>query len=196
VKQQRLQRRRRIVAANDNPLRRYVDKLESAIIASLVVAFLVAAPLLGIFAAREVGIAGERQARAQQAWRPVTAVLQQSASAGLIGLDGEWDTSWVTARWPVPNGGHRSGLVAVGLNARAGQPLQVWVTPAGQLTHPKLTTAQLRDRQVMAALAVVVGLAVVLSIAASVVRVLANRRRMAAWEKAWEAVGPRWSSLR
>ena len=46
MKQQRLQRLRRIIAGDDNPLRRYVDKLESAVVVSLVIAFLVAAPLL------------------------------------------------------------------------------------------------------------------------------------------------------
>jgi hypothetical protein len=196
MKQQRLQRLRRIVAGDDNPLRRYVDRLESAVIASLVISFLIAAPLLAIFAAREVGIAGAREERAQQAWRPVTAVLEQSGSAGLVGLDGEWDTSWVTAKWTAPDGAHRSGLVAVALNARAGQRLQLWVTPAGQLTHPPLTTPQVRERQVMAGIAAAAVLAVVLSIAATAARVLANRRRMAAWGKAWEAVGPRWTSLR
>jgi len=141
-------------------------------------------------------VAGAREVRAQQAWKPATAVLTQSAGAGLVGLDGEWDTSWVTAKWTAPDGAARSGLVAVALNARAGQPLRVWVTKTGQLTHPPLTSGQVRERQVMAAIAVPVGLAVVLSIAASAVRVLANRRRMAAWGKDWEAIGPRWSSLR
>jgi hypothetical protein len=196
MRQQRLRRLRRIVAGDDNPLRRYIDKLESAVIASLVISFLIAAPLLAVFAAREVGIAGAREERAQQAWRPVTAVLEQSASAGLIGLDGEWDTSWVRAKWTAPDGAYRSGLVAVVLNARAGQRLQVWVTPAGQLTHPRLTTAQVRERQVMAAIAAAAALALVLSIAGSIARVLANRRRIAAWGKAWEAAGPRWTSRR
>ena len=196
MKQQRLQRPGRTAADDDNPLRRHVDKLESAVIASLVISFLVAAPLLAIFAGRAAGIAGAREERAQQAWQPVTAVLQQSGAEGQIGLDGELDTSWVTATWTAPDGARRSGPIAVALNARAGQHLQLWVTPAGQLTHPRLTTNQVRERQVMAVTAVVFGLAVLLSIAASVVRVVANRRRLAAWGKAWDAIGPRWSSLR
>jgi len=196
MKQQRLQRRRRTAAAGDNSLRRHVDKLESAIVASLVISFLVAAPLLAIFAGRAVGVAGAREEQAQRAWRPVTAVLQESAAEGQIGLDGELDTSWVTAKWTAPDGAQRSGLVAVALDAQAGQHLQLWATPAGQLTHPRLTTAQVRERQVTAVAAVAFGLAVLLSIAASFVRVVANRRRLAAWGKAWDAIGPRWSSLR
>jgi hypothetical protein len=52
------------------------------------------------------------------------------------------------------------------------------------------------EREVMAAVAAPVALALLLSITACAVRVVANRRRMAGWTKAWEAVGPRWSSYR
>jgi hypothetical protein len=126
----------------------------------------------------------------------VPAVLTQSAEAGVVGLDGEWDTSWVTAKWTAPDGARCRGVVAVDLNARAGQAVLVWVTPAGQLSPAKLTGTAVADREVMAATAVCIGLGVLLSITACVVRVLANRRRMAGWTKAWEAIGPRWSSLR
>jgi hypothetical protein len=196
MKQQQRQRLGRIIAGDDNPLRRYVDKLESAVVASLVIAFLVAAPLLAIATVRVVGASSAREQRAESSWRQVPAVLTQSAAAGLVGLGGEWDTSWVTARWTAPDGGHRSGLIPVALNARAGQPLMVWVTPAGQLTHAQLTATAVVERQVSAAIAVPVALAVLLSVTAGAVRVLANRRRMAGWTKAWEAIGPRWSSLR
>lgn len=196
MEQQRLQRLRRIIAGDDNALRRYVDKLESAVLVSLVIAFLVGAPLLSLFAVRTVGTHGAREMRAQSGWTSTPAVLAESGGAGLIGLDGEWDTSWVTAHWTMPDGVRHSGLVAVDLNARAGQRLMVWVTQAGQLTHPKLTRAAVVERQVIAAIAVPAGLALLLSVTACGVRVLANRRRMAGWTKAWEAVGPRWSSLR
>jgi hypothetical protein len=196
VKQQRWERLRRIAVGDDNPLRRYVDKLESAVVVSLVVAFLVAAPLLAISAVGYVGAAGARQMHAEANWKQVPAVLTQSAAAGLIGLDGEFDTSWVTAKWTAPDGIHRSGLIAVDLNARPGQHVMVWVTQTGQLSPARLTAAGIADREVSAAIVVPVGLAVLLSITAFVVRVLGNRRRMAAWTKAWEAIGPRWSSLR
>jgi hypothetical protein len=52
------------------------------------------------------------------------------------------------------------------------------------------------DREITVAIAVSAGLALLLWVAALAVRVLANRRRMAAWTKAWEAIGPRWSSFR
>lgn len=196
MKQPRVQRLRRIVVGDGNPLRRYVDRLESAVVVSLLVAFLVAAPMFAIVGVRIAGTAGAHEVAAESSWRQVPAVLTQSAAAGLIGLDGEWDTSWVRARWIAPDGIARRGLVAVGLNAKAGQAVRVWVTHAGELTRPPVTRIGVVEREVMAAVAAPAALAVLLSITAYAVRVVANRRRMAGWAKAWEAIGPRWSSYR
>jgi hypothetical protein len=196
MKQQRWQRLRRILVGDDNSLRRHVDKLESAVVVSLVITFGIAAPVLAISAVQAVSAASDRQLHAETNWKQVPAVLTQSAAAGVVGLDGEWDTSWVTAKWTAPDGAHCRGIVAVDLNARAGQSVPVWVTPAGQLSPAKLTGRAVADREAMAATAVCLVLAVALSITGCVVRVLANRRRMAGWTKAWEAIGPRWSSLR
>jgi hypothetical protein len=189
------QRLVRIVVGNDNPLRRRVDRIQSAVVAGLVVAFLVAAPLLSIVAVHVTGAAAVREQQAEANWLSRTAVLQESAAAGLVADDGAFD-SWVTASWKMPGGAERSGLVAVDLNARKGQRVTVWVTPAGQLTHPKLTRAQVLEWEATAAIVTPIGLAVLLVVAGGVVRVAANRRRMAGWTQAWAAVGPRWSSLR
>jgi hypothetical protein len=197
MNQQRpLRRLGRMLAGNDSPLRRPVDKLESAIITSLIIAFFIAAPLLAIFAAGAVRAAGTREMSGESQWQPRRAVLLQSAAEGAIDLDGDWDTAWVNARWTAPVGATEHGLVAVPLNARAGQQVSVWVTGAGQLTHQPLTKADVAERTVLAAVACPAGLALLLTVAVGVTRVVANRRRMACWAREWEATGPRWSSLR
>jgi hypothetical protein len=193
---QRLERIRRIVAGDDNPLRRTIDKVESAVMASLVIAFVVAAPLLGLAAAHVVSTAGAREVAAESSWRLEPAVLTQSASAGMIGLDGEWDTSWVTARWTAPDGAAQRGVVAVGLNAKAGQTVEVWLTQTGQLTGQRLSRGGLLEREILAAIGAPVALAVLLAVAAWAIKAAAGRRRMASWTKAWDVVGPRWSSRR
>jgi hypothetical protein len=180
----------------DNPLHRHVDRIESAILAGLVVAFFVAAPLLCIAAVRVAGAAAIREQRAESGWRQVPAVLLQSAAAGQVGQDGELDASWVSARWLAPDGAPRHGLVAVALNAQRGQRMTVWVTPDGQLTRPRLTRAQVLQWEATGAILAPIGLAALLVVAGCAVRVLANRRRMAEWTRAWAAAGPRWSSLR
>ena len=180
----------------DNALQRHVDRIESAMVAGLVVAFLLATPLLCIVATQVAGAAAARERQAESSWQPVTAVLQQNAAAGQVGVDGEFDTAWVSARWQAPDGARRHGLVAVELSARAGQRMTVWVTPAGQLMHPPLTRAQVLQWEATGAILAPIGLAALLAVACGVVRVLANRRRMAGWTRAWAATGPRWSSLR
>jgi hypothetical protein len=173
----------------DNPLQRRVDRIESAIVACLVVVFIIAAPLLIIVAARVSGAAAVRERRAESGWQPVSAVLQQSGAAGQIAGGGDLDASWVPARWRAPDGAWRQGLVAVELNAKAGQRMTVWVTPAGQLMHPPLTRAEVLEWEATAAMLAPVALAALLVIAGGIVRVVANRRRMAGWARAWAALG-------
>ena len=196
MKRQLCQGMRRIVVGDDNPLRRYIDRLESALTASFVVAFLIAAPLLALVSVRAVAAGAAREQQTEQAWRQVRAVTTQSAAAGIVGLDGEWDTSWVTARWTAPDGARVRGMLPMELNARAGQHLMIWVTPTGDPTHARLTTADVIDREAMTAISVPAGLALLLLLCSWAIRVEANRRRMTAWTKAWENIGPRWSSFR
>jgi hypothetical protein len=179
-----------------NPLRRRIDDVEVAIVTGFVVLFLIAAPLLGIMTGRIADGAGLREQHAEQAWHQVHAVLEQNASAGLSSQDGGWDAAWVNARWDIPGGKPRTGIVAVGLNAKAGQRVAIWVTGSGQITHPPLSHDDVLDGIANAVLATVAGLAVLLGLAAAVARGAANRRRMAGWERAWEIIEPRWTSLR
>jgi hypothetical protein len=189
------QRVTRIIAGSDNPLQRSVDRMESAIIAGLIIAFFVAGPLLAVAAISATGAAATREMRAESGWRHVPATLTQSAGAGEF-TDGNLETSWVFAHWVAPDGKLQKGRVAVGLNARSGQQVTVWVTHTGQLTREPLTKAEVFQWEVTGALLAPLGLAVLLVVAGCVVRVVANRRRIADWTRAWAATGPRWSSLR
>lgn len=162
----------------------------------LVVLFLVAAPLLCVFTGRLADEAGLRVQRAEQAWRPVQAVLQQSADQGLVGQDAAWGAVWVNARWHAPDGQARQGPIAVGLTAKAGQKVTIWATKSGEVTHPPLSHGEVLDGIANAALATAAGVAAFLALAAAVIRVAVNRRRMADWARDWDVVGPRWTSLR
>jgi hypothetical protein len=190
---------RRIVSllgCDRNPLRRPVDKLESAVAAALVVAFLIAAPLVGIFAGRLADSAALRELHAERTWRQVPAILRENAASGSIGVGGDLDAAWVKAQWTAPSGALRSGFIATALNAQAGSTQMVWVTPQGQLTHEPLSGIGVRDRVALSVLAAVFGLALLLVLLGGCARMAANRRRMAGWARAWEQTGPRWSQLR
>jgi hypothetical protein len=179
-----------------NPLRRRIDDVEAAILTGIVVLFLIAAPLLGIMTGRLADAAGLREQSAERAWHPVQAVLEQNASDGLASQDGAWGAAWVNAKWDIPGGSHRTGIIAVDLNAKAGQRVTIWVTGSGQVTHPPLSHDEVVDGIANAVLATVLGVGALLGLAAAVAKTAANRRRMAAWARAWDVIGPRWTSLR
>jgi len=185
-----------LIGARGNPLRRRVDKVESAILVFLFVTVILAAPLLTIWAVRLVAAASIREQQSEQSWRRVPAVLTQNAAAGTIGLGGDWDAAWVTARWIAPDGARRSGLVAVPLNAVTGQRVQVWDSRAGRPTHQPLTSFEENERKVATAVAVPVTMLVLLVIGTVTVRLVANRRRMVYWARAWKVTAPRWTSIR
>lgn len=163
---------------------------------AIVVLFLVAAPVLGILTGRLADAAGLAEQRLEHAWHPVQAVLLQNASQGMENQQAAWGAAWVRARWPLTDGGHRSGLIAVGLNARAGERVTIWVTGSGHVTRPPLSHSEVLDGIANTVMATVAGLAVLFGLAGALARMAVNRRRMAAWGRAWERIGPRWTSLR
>jgi hypothetical protein len=162
----------------------------------LVVFFLIAAPLLSIVTGHLADAAGLREQHAEQAWHTVEATLQQSAAAGMIGQGGGWGASWVKAQWVMPDGTRRNDVIAVGLTAKEGQRVTVWVTGSGQLTRPPLSHGEVLDGIANAVIATVVALGALLGMVAAGAKMVINRRRMTSWAREWELTGPRWTSLR
>jgi hypothetical protein len=177
-----------------NPLRRRVDWVETVMLTALLVIFLVGAPVLMIAAARVTDSVGVRQQHAERAWRQVPATLLQTAANQPDPSYG-WDGAWLRARWRAPDGHRRVGLVAVGPSAVAGQQVRLWVDGAGRITSSPLRTYDIWADIVLAVVTVPIVMAVALSIAGGCVRALLNRRRLAGWDRAWHAVGPRWTRL-
>ena len=101
--------------------------------------------------------------------------------------------AWVPAPWRAPDHRVRRGLVELGTAARAGQQIRVWTDPAGQLTGPPVSRRAIQSDVTLAVLITPVALALVLLMTGYSVRLLLNRRRLADWEQAWAAVGPRWT---
>jgi hypothetical protein len=175
-----------------NPLRRRIDRAEAVVLATLAAALVIAAPLLATFAGHVAGAAAVREQHAERGWYQVPAVLLQNAGQAVI-TSGEMDMAWVRARWTERGGQHRTGLVPAAPGAEAGQRVQIWLTPAGQLTSPRLGAADVRNRVLDAMGLAVTGWLAVIGLAAASVRVLADRRRLAGWQREWDAAGPRWS---
>jgi hypothetical protein len=189
---QRVSRLARLLTGR-NALRRPVDRIEGAILAALSAAFLAALAIACIFGTHTYQ--GMRAATA--GLRPAAAVLLQDGPAG--GSLGRIEQA--NARWFLPGGGDRSGVLttetAPGIvGAATGDRISLWLNRSGQPAAPPA------DQTVMiiyalAAGAVVTALAAMtLLLAYGLCRVALDRRRLLAWESAWNQTGPNWTTRR
>jgi len=181
----------RRLGLDGNPLRRRIDKLAACMAALLMAVFLIGAPMLSVAAARWAGHAAATAQRVARSWRQVPAVLLRGASLPAVG--GAFGTSWVTARWTAPDGHQRAGTIPVSTNLAAGRTVQLWVDTAGSPTGPPPHNGAIVASEALTALLATAALGTVLWWLAGAGRWMLNRRRLAAWEAAWAAVGPQWT---
>jgi hypothetical protein len=174
-----------------NPLRRPSDKIAACLAALLTAVFLVGAPLVSLVAARWAGPAGATGQQAARSWRQVPAVLLR-ATPPLTVAGAVFGSPLVPARWTVPDGRTRTGRIQVGTGLAAGSTVRLWVDAAGSPTGPPPRPSALVADQVLAAVAPV-ALGIVLWWLAWAGRWVLDRRRLADWETAWAAMGPRWT---
>ncbi len=186
------QRTARRLGWDRNPLRRRIDRAETAIMTVLLAALVIASPLLAVVAGRAADAAALREQRAERGWYQAPAVLLQNAGQAVITASGT-DLALVRARWTERGGKRQTGLVPTALNARIGQRLEIWLTSTGHQTSPPLAGIDVWDRVTFAAGLAATGWCAVIGLAAVAVRLVADRRRMASWEHEWAAAGPRWS---
>jgi uncharacterized membrane protein len=176
---------------DDNPLRRAVDRAERTALTIAIAAFVTVWVLVAVFAGNAAYAAGLRQQQSEHGWHLVRATLTESAAQSAESSP-EW-AAWTPATWRLPGGQQHRGLVATELNAQAGQQVGIWINAAGQVTRAPLTSADIEDQMAFAVLSVTMVLGVLLSVTVISVRLLFDRRRMAGWQRAWDAVGPLWS---
>ena len=191
----RLGRLMRELRPDGNPLRRATDRAEAAIMAGLLASFLAGAPLAGLVAGHWAHITGMRAERHQAAtFRHVPAVLLQDSPPPVYS-HGQAGLSEVRARWVAPDGSPRTGEVHAG-GARAGSVVMVWIDSSGRVTGAPLRHSDADGQAALAAAVAPAALALTLMIAAALARWALGRRRLAAWEAAWLAIGPRWTGRR
>jgi hypothetical protein len=97
------------------------------------------------------------------------------------------------ARWRAPDGVRRTGQVYPAAGAPAGSTIKVWVDAAGRQSGPPLQLLQVQGQAVVTAMIAVMAVAVVLWGTGLTAHCMAQRRRMAAWDDEWRALGPKWS---
>ncbi|MGH3170412.1 MAG: Rv1733c family protein [Trebonia sp.] len=179
-----------------NPLRRRSDRVEVYVLAGSLAVAIAVTP----FAAHLAGEAGH--AAAQNAERnelasshEVKAVVLQSV--GGTPSDYSFDSVYpAEVRWSSPGGHDRTGQVAMPAGTRKGATVDVWVDTAGQLTSPPLNAGQVAGQADLASAGAIAGIALLYLCESVLVRQLATRRRLAAWDAEWAVTGPAWNRQR
>jgi hypothetical protein len=174
-----------------NELRRPADRIEAAVIVCLVAAFLTAAVTATCFA----GHLYQSEHTAAARLPPAVAVLTQP------GLVATTPAAAVAARWRLPNGTERSGTLTTGrapaiYHAPTGTSVPVWLDASGQPEARPLSPSDMFFSALVAGLTITAGATVVLILCYLLCRMVLDRHRLARWESAWAAVGPRWTSRR
>ena len=176
-----------------NALIRPVDRIEGAVLVASYAAFGVAVVIACIFGTHTYLV----QRAATAGVRPAAAVLlQDGPSADSMGRVGQ-----AKARWFVPGSGEQSGVLTTETapdiaGAAAGARITVWLNRSGQLTGPPADEAVMIIYSLVAGAMVAALAGMALLVVYALCRVALDRRRLAAWESAWNRTGPKWGTRR
>jgi hypothetical protein len=175
-----------------NPLRRATDRAETVLLAVIVAAFLIGAPLAALATGAWLHGIAQREQLAQEASRHqvravVLAVTVPPAGNELF----PWQAQ---ARWRAPDGREVTQEVPVPSDTAVGGTLQVWTDRTGNSTTAPLLDSQVADQTLSGEVLGILAPAVVLTLAGTLALRVLNRRRMAAWDADWQTTGPRWTA--
>lgn len=160
-----------------NPLRRSSDRAEAGMLAALIIAFVVGAPLIALIAGRLTLSSTFTTVQARQAgWRQVPATLLTDAP-GAASFDPP-----MPATWTAPDGAARTGVVYPRLGARAGTTTPIWVNASGNQEERPLTPRQAATQADFIAAAAGTLWGLLLLAAGMLGRILIDARRMAGWD--------------
>ncbi len=176
-----------------NPLRRTSDRIEAALLAILIAAFLCGAPLAGIAAGRAAAAGSVRAEHARAGAHRVAAVLLQQAPGKPHPMFQAPLEPLVQAQWKAPDGTLRTGEIYAPAGAAAGSTMLVWTDRSGQLTASPLQRGDVIEEVALAASLAAMAVAGVLAALGLLTRWVLDRRRLAAWDARWRATGPQWT---
>jgi hypothetical protein len=177
-----------------NPLRRTSDRVETCLLVGLFAASVAAAPFAAEVASHWA-YAGAQQAEQAQEAATYQAKAELLQPAGLSTITDSYGAQIATpARWTSVTGVVHTGQVMAPAGSPKGTTLTVWTDASGALTSQPAQPGQASAQAEGMAVAAVAGIGVLYLGEASVVRLVLNRRRMAAWDAEWTLTEPTWTS--
>jgi hypothetical protein len=176
-----------------NKLRRSSDRLEAALLAGLT-ALLAATVVVAVLLAAHVY-------RSEQAAPPASLRLTNAVidppGAVTTGVFPQEASARVT--WRLSDGAKRSGSLNTGLapglyGKPSGASVLVWLDSAGNPEPPPRGWVAIVLSATLSGLAITAGGVAVLAVGYRLCRYGLDRHRLAGWNSAWAATGPRWTS--
>jgi hypothetical protein len=184
----------RLAWPHRNPLARGVDRVEGTVVVAAVLVALLLVPVMLVFgsiAHANMVHSSERQAGTRHA---AVAVLTEDAPVGHG--DAMLARSAVPARWTLPGGATRTGLVQASDGLRAGARIPIWLDRAGRVVGRPATSSDAVAAGVLVAVFGWLTAAGLLAAAVVGVHGALNRRRYRVWGEGWASVESDWNSRR
>lgn len=164
-----------------NPLRRGSDRAEAGIIALLIGAFLLGAPLIALITCRLTLASTFTTTNAiHDGWRQVSAVLLTD--------EPDWTGGYgspVPIRWQGPRGVSHTGQTLAAPGTRAGTRVTLWTDASGDLSNTPMSLRQATTQADLAAGIAVLLWALMLLSSGMISRYLLDCHRLAAWDSDW-----------
>ncbi|MFD9905774.1 hypothetical protein ACFWX4_16025, partial [Streptomyces sp. NPDC059063] len=98
--------------------------------------------------------------------------------------------------WTAMDGTEHTGAADAPAGSRRGNVIRIWVDENGDATDEPLGEDDVTARVVCAGAAAAAGMAALALLVLQAVRGALDRRRIAAWDRAWQRTGPGWTSRR
>ncbi|GGU50513.1 Rv1733c family protein [Lentzea flava] len=171
------------------------DRIEGAVLAAGVAVALLAVPVVAATGS-EVYATHRAQVAVEQASRHhVDAVLIEDAppTIGSTERGGVVESTPVLARWRLPDGSAREGVVQAHYDAKAGAKVPVWIDRNGAVTVPPMTNEGAAINAILLALLLWGGTAGSMTLLYLAVRFAHQRIRERRWGTEWLRIAPEWT---
>lgn len=182
-----------------NSMRRFSDRIESAVFTVALIASLIAVPLAIHIGQDYFEHASRTAAATAERNRQVPAVLLENAPQGSIqpgAQQGSADKPSVRAEWRAPDGALRNGVVRTDFGAESGDRVPVWTDWDGTLVEGPATPVQNHVRAAALGMAAALGWLLLVQAAYLGFRWLLDRRRLARWGEEWVMFERLWRKQR
>jgi hypothetical protein len=166
----------RRIGFDRNPMRRGTDRIQAVTRAGLLVVFLAGAPVAAQYVSHGIYVSGLQAGHAEATtWHRVPAVVLHAAPIAAGWSHSRKSPALLSVRWASPDGSPATGEITVAEHAVAGSIITVWIDEKGHLTQPPLARAEVSTEVMCAAIATLVGFALLLAAVGGVGVILAGQ---------------------